>query len=84
MLTSLNQDESQKKFLGWRKKFLDKEISRPEICTRTDVGIELSANETRCLCSLSAVDTRRFTSRLLWPLATLLVSDYPFRPAPYI
>ena len=40
-------------------------------------------NETRCLCSLPAVDARRrFTSRLPWPPAMLLVSDYPFRPRP--
>jgi len=50
------------------------------------MGIEVSANQTRCLCSLPAVDTRRFTSRLPWPAATLLVSDYPsrFRPTPLV
>jgi len=53
-----------------------------QICARTDVGIEVSANETQCLCSLPAVDACRFTSRLLWPPAMLLVSDYPSRPRP--
>jgi len=66
MLTSLDREVSQK-ILRFEKK-----ISRPEICARTDVGIEVSANETRCLCSLPAVDARRFN-----PPATLLVSDYP-------
>ena len=46
------------------------------------MGIEVSVNETRCLCSLPVVDARRFTSRLPWPPATLLVSNYPFRPRP--
>jgi len=55
-----------------------------QICARTDVGIEVSANKTRCLCSLPAVDARRFTSRLPWPPATLLVSDYPSCPTPYL
>ena len=40
------------------------------------MGIEVSANERQCLCSLPAVDARRFTSRLPWPPAMLLVSDY--------
>jgi len=53
-----------------------------QICARTDVGIEVSANEMRCLCSLPAVDARRFTSRLPWPPATLLASDYPSSPRP--
>jgi len=44
-----------KKILGLEKKMAQREISRPEICARTDVGIEVSANETRCLCSLPAV-----------------------------
>jgi len=79
MLTSLDRDESRKKILR-----LKKIISRrgPKIFARTDVGIEVSANEMRCLCSLPAVDARRFTSRLPWPPATLLVSDYPSRPRP--
>jgi len=38
------------------------EPARPEICARTDEGIEVSANETRCLCSLPAVDACRITS----------------------
>jgi len=42
------------------------------------------ANETRCLCSLPVVDARRFTNRLPWPPATLLVSDYPSRPTPLV
>jgi len=53
-----------------------------QICARTDVGIEVSVNETRCLSSLPAVDARRYTSRLPWPPAMLLVSDYPSRPRP--
>jgi len=53
-----------------------------QICARTDVGIEVSANETRCLCPLLAVDARHFTSRLPWPPSTLSVSDYPCRPRP--
>jgi len=44
MLTSLDRDKSRKKILGLEKKISRREISRPEICTRTDVGIELSAN----------------------------------------
>jgi len=32
MLTSLDRDESRKKFLGSRKKISPREISRPEIC----------------------------------------------------
>ena len=55
-----------------------------QICARTDVGIEVSANDTRCLRSLPAVDARRFTSRLPWPPATLLVSDYPSCPTPLV
>jgi len=38
----------------------------------------------RDVCSLPAVDTRRFTSQLPWPPATLLVSDYPAHPAAYL
>jgi len=55
-----------------------------QICTRTDVGIEVSANEMRCLCSLPAVGAHRFTSRLPWPPTMLLVSDYPSRPIPLV
>jgi len=55
MLTSLDRDESLKNSRA-REKISQQQISRPEICTRTDVGIEVSANETRCLCSLPAVD----------------------------
>ena len=39
---------------------------------------------TRRLCSLPAVDAGRFTSRLPWPPAMLLVSDYPSRPTPLV
>jgi len=53
---------SLKKNSRAREKISRREISRPEICVRTDVGIEVCANETRCLCSLLAVDARRFTS----------------------
>jgi len=67
-----------KKFSGSRKKFLDPKFALEQMwalnCLRT---------ETRCLCSLPAVDARRFSSRLPWPLATLLVSDYPSHFAPY-
>jgi len=48
------------------------------ICARTDVGIEVSANET------SLFFAGRFTSRLPWPPAMLLVSDYPSRPTPLV
>jgi len=54
------------------------------VLEQTDVGIEVSVNETRCLCSLPAVDAHFFTSRLPWPPATLLVSDYPSAPAPHL
>jgi len=64
MVTSLDQDESRKNSRT-REKISRQEISQPEICTRT--GIEVSANETQCLCSLPAVDARHFTSRLPWP-----------------
>jgi len=77
----LDRDESWKNSRAREKNFPTRN-SRPEICARTDVGVEVSANETRCLCSMPAVDARRFTSRLQWPPATLLVSDYPSRPRP--
>jgi len=57
MLTSLDRDESRKKFL--HEKFLDQKFAH---CARTDVGIEVSANEMRCLYSLPVADARRFTS----------------------
>jgi len=58
MLTSLDRDESRKKFSGSRKKILEEkflDLKFGEICARTDVGIKVSANETRCLCSLPVV-----------------------------
>jgi len=66
------------------EKISRREISGPEICARTDVGIELSGTETPYLCSLPAVDARRFSSRLPWPPVTLVASgDYTSGFAPY-
>jgi len=65
-----------KKILGLEKKISQREISPPEICARTDVGIEVSANKTRCLCSLPEVDTaaspadRHGLRRRCWCLIT--------------
>jgi len=57
-IRDVNESRSRrvsKKVLGLEKKIFQREISQPEIweiCARTDVGIEVSANETSCLCSL--------------------------------
>ena len=54
-----------------------------QICARTDVGIEVSANETRCLCSLPAVDAASPANCRGLRRPTLFVSDYPSRPHLY-
>jgi len=73
MLTSLDRDESRKKFSGSRKKFLDEKVTLEQMWALKCLRMR---RDVFVLC------------RLLMPAAsppvTLLVSDYPSRPIPYL
>jgi len=61
MLTSLNRDESPKKFSGSRKTFLDRKFVLHRLTNDSSLAwsvAEHTPDHPRCLCSLTAVDAR--------------------------